>query len=306
MNRTKKIAIIIINWNQFELTKACINSIKRCNYKNYKIILVDNGSNDKSGTKLKEIFPEIIYIQNEKNEGFTRANNTAIKYALIQKFDYLMLLNNDTEVDVNFIDFMLETFKKDKKIGAVQPLILFWDNKDIVWNYGGKFEKISGRVVTLNRGLEISGIVKSEYTDWISGCCFMIKNEVIKKVGTLDDYFFVYYEDADWSIRIKKAGYKLGLNFNSKIYHHEGASWKSKEKSKEGVISPFTHYLNIRNHIYFIKKHNNQFNFIGKWIFQLFKITGYSIYFILKGRFNKLKMVFKGLIDGLNNNLFVE
>jgi len=306
MIQNKKIAIIIVNWNQFELTYACINSIKKCTYNNYQIILVDNGSHDDSGLKLKEIFPEIIYMQNDKNIGFTGANNLAIKHALIKNFEYLMLLNNDTVVDLNFIEYMLQTFKKDKKIGAVQPLILFYDNNEIVWNFGGKFDKISGRVVTMNKGIDISRIIKSKYTEWISGCCFMVKNDVIKKVGLLDDYFFVYYEDADWSIRIKNAGYKLGLNFKSKIYHHEGASWKSKKKNKEGVISPFTHYLNVRNHIYFIKKHKMQFNFIGKWIFQILKIIGYSTYFLIKGRFKKLKMVHKGLIDGFNNNKYIQ
>ena len=287
MNLNKKIAIIIVNWNQYELTKACLISLQNCNYKNYKVILVDNASRDNSGPKLKENFPDIIFFQNHQNKGFTGANNRGINYAIDQKYDYVMLLNNDTEVAPGFIDSLLKTFDKDKKIGAVQPLILFWKKKDLVWNYGGKFEKISGRVITLNRGLSKLHIKKSKHTDWISGCCFMVKTEVVKKVGLLDDFFFVYFEDADWSIRIKNAGYKLGLDFNSVIFHHEGASWKSKIKNREGTISPITHYLNIRNHIYFIKKHSNKFSFIGKWIFQFYKILGYLIYFLFRLRFSK-------------------
>jgi len=300
MNLNKKIAIILVNWNQYELTKACIISIKNCNYIHYSIILVDNFSHDGSGVRLKKKFPDVIFIKNNENKGFTGANNQALSYVLKQRYDYAMLLNNDTEVHPSFINSLLETFNKDESIGAVQPLILFWRKRELVWNYGGKFNKRSGRIITLNRGLNRSLIKESKYTEWISGCCFMIKTELVKKVGLLDDFFFVYYEDADWSIRIKKAGYKLGLDSNSIVFHHEGASWKNKMKNKEGIVSPFTHYLNIRNHIYLIIKHSNQFNFIGKWLYQFYKIMGYSIYFIIKLRFLKLKMVYKGAIDGIN------
>tara|TARA_B100000963_G_scaffold358793_1_gene384322 strand:- start:10455 stop:11372 length:918 start_codon:yes stop_codon:yes gene_type:complete len=300
MNKDKKIAIVIVNWNQYELTKQCLLSLRKCTYNNYKVILIDNNSSDNSGKKLKSFFKEIKFFQNNQNEGFTGANNRGIKYALSKKFDYVMLLNNDTEVSPDFLDPLLKTFNEDKQIGAVQPLILYW-KKELVWNYGGEFQKITGRVITLNRGKSKFNIKKSKYTDWISGCCFMLKTEVIKKIGLLDDFYFVYYEDADWSIRINNAGFKLALNFESVVFHHEGSSWKSKKRKWEGSISPMTHYLNIRNHIYFVKKHNNKFSSLGKWVYQFCKIFGYTIYFLFRLRFGKLKIASQGFIDGIFN-----
>ena len=96
-------------------------------------------------------------------------------------------------------------------------------------------------------------------------------------IGYLDNDYFVYYEDADYSLKIKNTGYNLGIVKESIIYHHEGKSWI--QKSWEGSVSPYTHYLNIRNHIYFIKKHNLDFNFIGVWIFNFLKY--FLIYYIL-------------------------
>ena len=127
----------------------------------------------------------------------------------------------------------------------------------------------------------------------------MLKTKVINKVGLMDEHFFAYYEDVDWSLRIKKLGYKLGIVESSVIFHHGTKS--SNNSNSEGNLSPFVHYLNIRNHIYLVKKHSDKFNFIGVLLYQFFKILFYSVYFILRLRFSKLKMIYRGLNDGINN-----
>ena len=302
--KSSNVAVILVNWNQYDLTRSCIISILNCSFKDFQIFLVDNASEDNSLEKLKKEFNNINFIQNKKNLGFTGANNIAIKEALRGKYEYIMMLNNDTEVKYNFFEPLVLSLKKDKKLGAVQPLILNFKNKNKVWNFGGKFNNFFGYVATMNKGVDKSKITEIEIknTEWITGCCFLFRSEIVDKIGLLDDYFFVYYEDADFSIRIKDAGYEIGLQKNSEIYHHEGASWKFKKFNKEGKVSPYTRYLTIRNHIYFIQKHHKKFNFFGKWIYQFFKILLFSFYFIIRMRFKKLSMVYKGLIDGLKRD----
>ncbi len=292
------LAIILVNWNQYELTKSCIQSILNCSFKNLQIIVVDNCSKDKSITKLIDHFPSVHFIRNNSNLGFTGANNKGIEYAKRKDFEYIMLLNNDTEVDENFIEPLLNRLNCQKEIGAVQPLILNFHNKKKVWNFGGRFNKFFGIPVTLNKNIEFNSLKNESLTEWISGCCFMFRTKLVDIIGYLDDDYFVYYEDADYSFKIKNIGYNLGIVKESIIYHHGGKSW-IKKKSWEGSVSPHTHYLNIRNHIFFIKKHSSEFNIIGVWIYQFFKIFSYSLYFIIKLRFVKLKMVYKGFIDGL-------
>lgn len=295
----KRLAIILVNWNQYELTKSCINSIFNCSYKNFTIIVIDNFSNDNSIPKLKEDFDEVHFIQNKSNLGFTGANNKGIEYAQIKGFEFIMLLNNDTEVHKNFIEPLLNRLSVDKYIGAVQPLILNFHNKKTVWNFGGTFNNFFGVPITLNKNVKLNNISNKTHTDWISGCCFMFRSSLVDSIGYLDNDYFVYYEDADYSYKIKKVGYSLGLEKKSIIYHHEGKSWIEK-KSRQGSVSPYTHYLNIRNHIFFIKKQGSEFNLFGVFIYQILKIFSYTLYFIIKLRFVKLKMVYKGLFDGLN------
>ena len=294
-----KIAIIIINWNTYQLTFNCLKSLEACIYKNKTIFFVDNGSKDGSGDKIALEFPETNYIKNTKNEGFTGANNKALKIILKQNFDYALLLNNDTQVNPNFLCHLEARMSSDKNLAATQPLILDLQNKNTIWNAGGSlntffcFFKTKYNKTIYNPKLKID-----TSTQWISGCCVLVNIEVIKKVGLLDNRFFAYFEDADWSIRMTNLGYKLGVAPESIIYHLKSGSTKKNNTFNEGYLSPYAHYLNVRNHIYLIKKHSF-FNSIGSWTYQILKITSYSIYFIFRGRFGKLKMVWRGLLDGI-------
>ena len=295
-----KIAIIIINWNTYQLTFNCLKSLKACTYKNKTIFLVDNGSKDGSGDKIAFEFPDINFIKNEINEGFTGANNKALKVILKQNFDYVLLLNNDTEVKPNFLSLLEARMDSDQNLAATQPLILDFPNKNTIWNGGGSFNTFFGLSKTRYNGLIYKPQLKIEtFTEWISGCCILVKIEVIKEVGLLDNRFFAYFEDVDWSIRMTKLGYKLGVVPKSIIYHQSSGSTKMNNTSNEGNLSPYAHYLNVRNHIYLIKKHTFFFNSFGCWIYQILKITSYSIYFILRGRFGKFKMVWRGVSDAI-------
>jgi len=191
----KELAIILVNWNQYELTKSCIYSIFNCSYQNFKIIVVDNCSKDKSVSHLKNDFTKVHFIQNNSNLGFTGANNKGIKYAKSEGYEYIMLLNNDTEVDKNFIEPLLNRLNLEKKIGAVQPLILNYHNKKTVWNFGGRFNKFFGIPLTLNKNIELNSLKNESLTEWISGCCFVFRTSLVDLIGYLDDDYFVYYED---------------------------------------------------------------------------------------------------------------
>jgi hypothetical protein len=296
MVKNSKIAIIIVNWKQYQLTKLCLYSLQKIKYDNYQIILIDNESNPKELKKIKNQFDKIITFPNQKNLGFTGANNIGIEYAIKNDFEYVMLINNDTEVEKNFINPLIEVLEKNQNFGAAQPLILNYYNRNKVWSAGGFLNKFFGYTYVIKSP---EGIKKN--IDWITGCCFFLRTDVIKKIGLLDEKFFAYYEDVDWSIRIKNAGYDLAFVKSSVVYHHGSKS--SKNESNEGTLSPFVHYLNIRNHIFLLRKNKDVFNSVGVLFFQFFKIVSYSVYFIVRVRINKLNMVYKGLVDGLMKNI---
>ena len=286
-----KLAIIILNWKQYELTIKCLSSVYKSKFKDFEIVLVDNESNTEKLKNLLKNFKKIKVFQNDENLGFGAANNIAINYAIQNNFEYLMLLNNDTEVDENFILPLLNIINNDNLIGAVQPLIMNYNNKNSIWSAGGYVNKFFGYTSTNKNS---NGNLK---LDWITGCCMLLKTDLIKKVGLIDENFFAYYEDVDWSLRIKDLGYSLKLVNTSLVYHYGSKS--SENSSSEGSLSPKVHYLNFKNHLYLLRKHNKKFNLLGLILYQFIKLFFYSTYFILRFRFNKLKIIYKGIIDGL-------
>ena len=287
-----KVAVIIVNWKKYDITSTCIESILNSTNSNFKIILVDNES-DNIKVKNFKYKNEIKIIQNKKNEGFSKANNIGIDYALKNNFDYTILINNDTIVEKNLIEVLLKT-AQTKNFSVVQPLILKYNSKEI-WSSGGRINYFFGNFITRKKlGSSLNSSL--ELTEWFTGCCCLFKTKIFKDIGKLDERFFAYYEDVDFSLRLKKHGYKIGFTSKTQIYHYESFSSLSN-KSKGGKLSPYIHYLNIRNHILILKKHSDLFNSFGTRIYQIFKIISYSIYFIFRLRFTKLNMVYKGLLD---------
>ena len=204
------VAVILVNWKKYTLTSKCIDSINKSIYKNFKIILIDNQYTEKYLIELKNKHKDIIVFKDKYNLGFTGANNIGISYALENDFDYIMLLNNDTEVEANFILPLIERLEENFFLAAVQPLILNYYSKNTIWNAGGKLNKFFGTTQTRLNNKELNPkLVFNDFTDWISGCCILIKSEIVKKTGLLDEKFFAYYEDVDWSLRMKGLGYEL-------------------------------------------------------------------------------------------------
>ena len=291
------IAIIIINWKKYELTRNCINSVEKSSFKNFKIILIDNESKKEFSDEINTN-DKIHLIKNENNEGFARANNQGIKYSLKNGFDYVLLLNNDTLITNNLLDSLIKQSNiLNQKI--IQPLILNYDGTKI-WNAGGTINNFFGTFQTHKKGESFKNFKSNiDFTEWFTGCCVLIKSEVFYDIGYFDENFFAYYEDIDFSIRLKANGYSIAMMNDSYLKHFESASSKSNNQS-EGNLSPYVHYLNIRNHILLLKKHSKSFNTIGVLFYQLIKILSYLIYFLIRFRFNKFKMVLKGFIDAIN------
>lgn len=294
------LAIIIVSWNSYEVTAPCLESLRQLEYSDFEVIVVDNGSNDNSLEKFRSNFPEVTLLSNKENMGFTGGNNTGIQYALDKDKDLIMLLNNDTVVTKEFATILVKRLSNSLDIGAIQPKIMYNQERDIIWNAGG----ILNEFFLLTKPIGLDEKDKGQYDepreiDWVTGCCFLVRSNVVKEIGLLDQKFFIYYEDSDWSLKIRKRGYKLWYEPNSLIYHEVGMSNRNRKGHNEGNISPFTRYQIIRNHLFMVRRYSRGINRIGAFSNQFFKIAMYLTYFLIRGRFKKFRAVYNGLIDGL-------
>lgn len=293
------VAIVIVNWNSFDVTAQCLESLKSLDYPNFQVVLIDNGSNDGSGRKLKSEFPEVTLIESHNNLGFTGGNNLGIQYALDYGHDLVMLLNNDTIVTPTFAGILIERLTSEGLV-AIQPKIMFNYDRSIIWNAGGKFLSFLSLPKTRGEGLKDDGRFDSlRYTDWITGCCFLIQADTIREIGLLDDKFFIYYEDTDWSLKLRQLGIQLGFEPSAVIYHEAGMSDKNRDKHGEGNVSPFAHYQGVRNHLFIVRRYAKGLDLLGSWSYQVVKIIGYCTYFLVRGRFKKLRFAMRGAWHGM-------
>ena len=239
--------IIIVNWNGYKDTCQCIESCRELDYSNFHILIVDNGSSDGSGQLLREQFSDIKIIETGSNLGFAGGNNVGIRYALEQGADYIWVLNNDTVVDVHCLDFLIQAHEADPEIGMAGNKIYCHHSPETIWYAGGEVDLEKGGVTHhIGKDLRDDGSYDEPGpTGYITGCSVLIKTEVIKDIGLMDENYFLYFEDVDWSLRAKQKGWKLFYEPRAKLWHKEGAR-REQEYSDKFI------YYSIRNRLYFM------------------------------------------------------
>ncbi len=283
-----KISIIIPNWNGKIFLGDCLESLKKLKFNNYKIIVVDNGSSDGSVDFIKENYPNVLVISNNKNFGFSAACNQGIKKALDNGAEAALLLNNDTVVDPDFLDKMSETLKDDK-VGIVGSKIYYFDEPKKIWFSGGDYIKwrSSGqhRYWMKNDNNYLGGVKDS---DFITGCNMLIRKEVFDDIGFLYEPYFLTVEDLDFSVLAKEKGWKIKVNLDAKIWHKVSFS-------REGEFSFSNGYYGTRNRLFFAFKRTN--NFFGGIVLLLFVIPIRLIQWTIQ---RKNKMVY-GMILGVKD-----
>lgn len=297
-----KVAVILLNWNGWEHTSKCINSLKSSETKNLEIIVIDNASQPNEVALLEEL-EGIHLIKNKENAGFAGGNNIGLAYAYKAGFSYFLLLNNDTTVEKGFLKPLLKAFEADV-VGAVQPKIYTMRDPEVIWNAGGKFVKRYAKSISIGHGQKDRGQYnESREVDWITGCALMLSREAYEQVGYLDEQFFIMSEDVDWSIRARKQGFKLIYVPESSIFHFEGATVKLKEKTREGTRSPRRIYFNRRNKLFVMRKHVRGFSYYTALLYQISACFIYLSFFLIKRRPQKLRVTWKALQEGLTTPL---
>ncbi|HKD78937.1 MAG TPA: glycosyltransferase family 2 protein [Candidatus Angelobacter sp.] len=293
-----KVSVIILNWNSYEVTKDCLASLEKSDYTNFEIVLVDNGSKDGSADKLAAEFPPVRVIRNETNLGFTGGNNVGIRDALKRGTDYLLLLNNDTVVAPDCLTELIRVAESEAKIGILNPKIYFFEPPDLIWYGGGKHKtwwSFPKHLEYRKRDQNEKG--PANEVSFITGCAFLIKNEVVSRIGLLDEQLFLGVEDLDLSIRAMRAGYKA-------IYVPAAVIWhKVSVDTEKNLGLPMRDFYYTRNSILVARK-----NLPARyWPLYLASIARYLAYatavHVLKAEMPRLKALYKGVWSGCSTTI---
>lgn len=244
------IFVIILNWNGREDTLACLRSMQGINYANYSVIVVDNGSTDDSVAAIKANYPNINIIEAGANLGFSGGNNLGIKYALTHGAEYVLLLNNDTEVDSQLLSAFVAAAERHPGAGALSARIYYHSDPQRIWYAGGIWSNELRRFIQVGEGVLDSGTEFSSetLTDYACGCAFFVSAQRLRELGELDDDFFLYFEETDWCYRARAAGYPSFFVPDAKLWHKVSASFG-------GEKSPLLTYFITRNRLLWAQRH---------------------------------------------------
>lgn len=280
------VSIILVNYNGFEDTVDCVKSLKKVNYENFDIIVVDNGSTKQpTDEQLYYLNEYTNFISSGENLGFSGGNNFGMKFAIKNSPKYFLLLNNDTEVEPDFLSILVEEAEKHPDAGIVCGKIRWYDAPNLIWYAGGKFDFCEGKASHYKynqQDLDLEERV--DEVTFATGCLWLLPVAVIERVGMMDEKMFLYAEDTEYCCRLIQIGYKIYYCNHSIIYH--------KVSRSTGRTSNNTQYYMVRNNLMIIRMYGTSKMFAYRnRIFNLIKES-------IRGRM-KWRPVLKGVFDFL-------
>jgi len=336
-----KVSIIILNWNGWEDTIECLESLYQITYPNYNVIVVDNGSEDDSIVKIKEYCEgkiefeskffeyspgnkpikiieytreeaeagggkekkikdlpsnrKLILIKNEKNYGFAEGNNIGMRYALrALNPDYVLLLNNDTVVDKEFLWRLVKIGESNKKIGILGPKTYYYSQPNKIQFTWNKIDFRKGKIFLAGSGdIDQGQHNKIRKTDYVPGSCLLIKQKILEKIGFFNSKYYCYWEETDYCMRAKKTGYQCVFCPKAKIWH--------KISQSANKIPGFRTYYMTRNMFWFMKEHSTK----KQYLLFLLYFFGFRFWFtigihiVYHKNIKAFVSFFRGVVEGV-------
>lgn len=280
--------VVILGWNRQKDTLECIESLLATDYSNLKLLVVDNASTDRTPERIRASFPQVELIINKENLGFAAGNNVGIQYAVHQGADYVLLLNNDTVVAEDLVHTLVTMAQSDHRIGVLSPKIYFYHDGTRIWSAGAKKPLLLPGLKRVGFGKEdgpaYDRLQEVEYT---TACAILVRAVVFQEVGLLDPTYFMYYEDCDFSVRVRRAAYKIIYVPKAKVWHKDPRSTKE--------ISPTRWYYLARSTVPFCLRYR-RFPYLSSILY----VGWVAARECLKGNAKVVEPCFRGLRHGLS------
>jgi GT2 family glycosyltransferase len=255
-----RVWIVPVNFNGLEDTRKCLDSLGKLTVPT-AVVLVDNASKDDPTAILSAEFPNVHVLRNETNGGWSGGNNTGIRFALDRGADFILLLNNDTTVHPRLIERLLAAMHANPAFGIIGPVIRFMDEPDTVMTDGTAFNR-PGQPLFFERQPVPEREAAVDETDIVNGCAMFVRSEVFRRIGLIDDRFFLIHEESDFCLRAREAGFKCGVLAEALVWHKGSTTFKRSGKG-------WQRYYDTRNLGLLLSKHRGprgKLNSYSRWM----------------------------------------
>lgn len=242
-----RVTAVTVNWNRPKDTLECLTSLRRQAGVELQLVVIDNGSTDDSASIIKQACPDVILITTCTNLGFARGFNLGIRYALQAGAEYVLLLNNDTIAAEDMVTQLILSPFGSREVTA--PVIFRYGQPNLIWSAGGNINRITLEIDGHHERMPSTGGPPIG-RDFLSGCALLVPRAVFDSVGFFDERFFMYYEDLDFCIRVRRQGYQLWLVPKAKLWHKVSTS-------SGGAGSPNERFNMAKSSVIYFRKHSN-------------------------------------------------
>lgn len=292
----KTISVILVNYNGKEYNDKCIRSILNSTVREQlEIVVVDNASTDGSLEELERSWREnekVHILPLDANYGFSKANNEGIRWASEHNIEYFFLLNNDTEIESDTIEKIYRLHKQTK--GIVVPKVLYADRKEIIWCAGGEFSPVVKKAVQRGIDQQDKGqFAKNTECQFANGCALFLSKDIIEKTGYLDERFFLYYEDTEYSMRARGQGVSIWYCADAKVYHKVNGSTRGNEKSANAYYISRNWLLCNSLHL----KREKQISYLVFLLYYACNRLAWAVIWFLTGKRKMCTAQMRGIID---------
>ncbi|OGZ58010.1 MAG: hypothetical protein A3B96_04100 [Candidatus Spechtbacteria bacterium RIFCSPHIGHO2_02_FULL_43_15b] len=292
--KPEKVFVILLNWNNWHETRECLASLEKADYPTFEVIIVDNGSNQKDVAEIKNFSNNVSgfilhILWNSNNLGFAGGNNVGIRYALERGADYVFLLNNDAIVAPDSLTKLVKAGESDKILGILGSRVYKYGTDEVVFDGG----KVNNLMTKAYHQPKLTGSDPVSFgVQYVTGAAFLIKREAIEKIGLMREEYFLYYEDVDWCVRARNAGFKCVVVPESKVWHKVSAT------NKEG--SPSYIYYHTRNSLILAKFNGNICQKVCAYLLAIWILEKQVLkFFLVPSRRKWSRAMTRGVLDFL-------
>ena len=284
---------VVVNWNGKEVLEPCLRTLLASSYPNLSVLVVDNASTDGSALLVRDKFPSVRVSEQSSNLGFAAGVNAGLKAALDDGADYVLLLNNDIELDVSAVSALVETALAHPESAFVGPLIYYADRPSVIWSAGGAVSFWTGNIRHLGLREEDAGqYVDVREVDYVTACAVLASAKAVRAIGPMDEAYYMYNEDTDWCIRARDAGFAVLFAPSARIWH-------KVSMSSGGGLTPFKIYHRLRSTLRFFSLHARPYHWLGIVPFTAGRTIGFAARELARGKRGNVGAVLRGAWDSM-------